>query len=67
MVPEVVHTDDQGFKSVEYANMVLLLIESLKEQQNMIEKQNEVNKALMAENKALKSDIKKIKEALGIL
>ena len=66
VVPEVVHTDDQGFKSVEYANLVPLLIESIKEQQRMIDQQNEANKTLLAENMALKEDVKKIKEALGL-
>ena len=37
--PEVVDTDEYGMKSVAYGNMVGLLIESIKEQQKMIESQ----------------------------
>jgi hypothetical protein len=37
IVPQLVHTDDKGMKSVAYANAVALLIEAVKEQQNQIE------------------------------
>ena len=33
----MVHTDDQGFKSVAYGNVVALLSEAIKEQQLQIE------------------------------
>lgn len=36
VLPEVVHTDDNGIKSVAYGNMVGLLIEAIKEQQAQI-------------------------------
>ena len=39
IVPELVHTDNQGWKSVEYSHLVPLLIESIKEQQAEIESQ----------------------------
>ena len=37
IVPELVHTDANGFKSVEYIKLIPLLIESIKEQQKQIE------------------------------
>ena len=38
VVPEVVHTDEQtGMKSVEYGNLVAVLIEAMKEQQKQID------------------------------
>ncbi len=37
IVPEIVKTDANGMKSVEYGNMVALLIEAVKEQQKQIE------------------------------
>ena len=37
VLPEVVHTDDNGIKSVAYGNMVGLLIEAIKEQQVQID------------------------------
>jgi hypothetical protein len=35
--PEIVHTNKDGLKSVEYGNIVALLIETVKEQQKQIE------------------------------
>ena len=37
VVPDVVSTDDQGIKSVKYGNLVGVLIEAIKEQQQRIE------------------------------
>ena len=37
VLPEVVHTDDEGIKTVAYGNMVGLLIEAIKEQQTQID------------------------------
>ena len=39
VIPEVVMTDDNGWKSVEYSKLVALLIEAIKEQQATIDKQ----------------------------
>lgn len=36
--PEVVHTDNKGVKSVDYANLTPILVEAIKEQQNTIQK-----------------------------
>jgi len=38
IVPEVVETGSDGYKSVSYGNIVGLLIEAIKEQQNQINK-----------------------------
>ena len=38
VLPEVVETDEKGIKTVSYGNMVGLLIEAIKEQQNEIER-----------------------------
>ena len=35
--PEVVLTDNEGYKSIAYSKMVAVLIEAIKEQQEMIE------------------------------
>jgi hypothetical protein len=53
VIPEVVDTDDKGFKSVEYSKLVALLLEAIKEQQKQIAKQQ-------ADIAALKSDNKRI-------
>lgn len=49
--PEVVHTDSQGYKSVEYSKLVAPLIEAVKE--------------LKAENKALKERIARLEDMLS--
>ena len=36
-LPEIVSTDDDGYKSVKYANLTALLIQAVKEQQEQIE------------------------------
>jgi len=55
IVPEVVRTDEKGFKSVEYSKLVALLIEAVKEQQKIIDEQkSDLNK--------LKSDSGKIEK-----
>ncbi|MEX0812760.1 MAG: tail fiber domain-containing protein [Chitinophagales bacterium] len=40
IVPELVDTDTEGFKSVQYSHLVPLLIEAIKEQQKIIEQQS---------------------------
>lgn len=50
VIPEVVNTGDDGFKSVEYANLVAVLIEAVKE--------------LKADNELLKQELKDLKKRL---
>jgi hypothetical protein len=56
IVPEVVKTDEKGFKSVEYSKLVALLLEAIKEQQKMLEKQN-----------TDKDRIKKLEDEIGAI
>lgn len=42
IIPELVHTDKEGWKSVEYSHIVPVLIEALKEQQALIEQQQQM-------------------------
>lgn len=42
ILPEVVHTSDEGLKSVAYGNMIGLLIEAIKEQQQQINTLTEI-------------------------
>ncbi len=37
IIPEIVHTSEEGLKSVEYGNLVAILIEAVKEQQEEID------------------------------
>ncbi|MCP4753245.1 MAG: tail fiber domain-containing protein [Proteobacteria bacterium] len=50
VLPELVHTGNDGFKSVEYANMVPMLIEAIKEQQNQIEELKNRIRQIEAQN-----------------
>lgn len=43
VIPELVQTDSEGWKSIEYSHLVPILIEALKEQQKLIEKMQQVN------------------------
>jgi hypothetical protein len=47
IMPEVVRTDDEGLKSIEYQNLVGLLIEAIKDQQKQI---NELKNILKNNN-----------------
>jgi hypothetical protein len=51
VVPEVVTTDSDGYKSVEYSKLVALLVEALKEMEN--------------ENKELKTQVEKLASSLN--
>ena len=58
--PELVETDRDGFKSVEYSKLVAVLIEAIKELNGEIEQ-------LKAENTVMKSDIQDIKASVEYL
>ncbi len=55
VIPEVVDTDDKGFKSVEYSKLVALLLEAIKDQQKLISKQE-------ADIASLKSDSQRVEK-----
>jgi trimeric autotransporter adhesin len=57
--PELVQTDEEGFKTVDYAKLTPVLIEAMKE---LAAK----NEALEAENRKMKADIESIKNYLGM-
>ncbi|MEO6406042.1 MAG: tail fiber domain-containing protein [Ferruginibacter sp.] len=57
--PDLVGTNSNGIKAVSYTHMVPILVESIKEQQTMIED-------LRKENALLKKDIELIKIKLGL-
>lgn len=65
LVPEVVNTDENGFKSVQYGHLVPLLIEAIKEQQKIIDGQQvELTslKAMQDEMETLKASIELLSE-----
>ncbi len=66
VLPELVLTDENGYKSVSYANLTPVLIEAVKEQQGEIEAQQDELASLKAENEELKARIKTIEALLDL-
>jgi len=64
LFPDLVNTDKNGFKSVNYAKFAPLLIEAIKEQQKMIDELKSENANLKSENKSIVKDIVSIKTML---
>jgi hypothetical protein len=61
--PHVVRTNEEGYKSVTYANMVALLIEAIKDQQKVIDGQQEEITAL----KAMQDEVSNLKASVELL
>jgi hypothetical protein len=53
VIPEVVHTDKEGFKSVEYDKLTAVLIEAVKEMKQQMNSQDSIIKVQNAKIKAL--------------
>jgi hypothetical protein len=66
VMPELVITDSAGFKAVEYANLVALLIEAIKDQQKLIDSQGEKIETLKSQNETFENRLKKIEATLKI-
>jgi Chaperone of endosialidase/YadA head domain repeat (2 copies) len=64
LFPELVSKDSQGFLSLKYSNMTVVLLQAIKEQQNTIEAQNEKQKGLEDEVKLLNEKLDKILKQL---
>ncbi len=70
VVPELVTTENDGYKSISYSNTVALLVEAIKEQQKLIDKQSKEIESLKAENKKysnLEGNMKTLQEQVEIL
>jgi hypothetical protein len=52
--PQVVHTDKDGYKSVDYSKLTPILVEAIKEQQKIIEELQKVIQHLQEENSQIK-------------
>ena len=55
VLPEVVHTGDDGYKAVSYEKITPLLIEAIKEQQRVIKQQQKQYRSLLARVAALEA------------
>ncbi|MBK8808401.1 MAG: tail fiber domain-containing protein [Bacteroidales bacterium] len=60
VLPELVNTGADGYKAVEYANIVAVLIEAIKEQQKQISAQNTEIQQLKADNKNINAQFEQI-------
>lgn len=61
VLPELVTTDENGFKAINYSRLPLLTIQAIKEQQDLIEAQQKENAELKKEVDALKAVVCSIK------
>ena len=57
LYPEMVHTDDDGYKAVDYSRLTPVLVEAMKEQQQMIKDQQETIDFLLQELASIKQQI----------
>ena len=67
MLPELVSTDVQGYKSVSYVNVVPVLVEAIKQQQGQLlaqQKQIDELKAINSENSELKALVALLADAV---
>ena len=60
--PEVVMTDKDGYKSVDYSRLTPILVEAIKEQQKSILVQQETMQEQQKEIEKLKQEIEKLKQ-----
>ncbi len=54
IIPELVNTDNEGWKSIQYSHLVPVLIEAIKEQQKIIDKQSQTISANTSDIEYLK-------------
>ena len=62
--PEFVHTNEEGYKSVNYAGMVAVLIEAVKELENKVSTLEQDKESLGSENASLKAELESGMKAL---
>lgn len=67
ILPEVVATDKDGYKAIAYQNIVPVLIEGIKEQQHIIESQNERIEALESRLRKLEASTTDISTTNNVL
>ena len=66
IIPELVDTDNEGYKSVQYSKVVALLVEALKEESNKRTDLEKIVADLKAQNEAQSKDLEKIKALLEV-
>lgn len=64
--PEIVNTTPTGYKSIDYGKLTAVLVESIKDQQAIIEKLQAENSSVKSDVDKLKAEMELIKEATGV-
>jgi hypothetical protein len=67
IIPEVVGTDNDGWKSIEYSHLVPVLLEAIKEQQTMIESLKKENTEYSDALNTLKAEVSKNASLINVL
>ena len=67
VIPQVVDTDTEGYKSVEYAKLVAVLIEAIKEQESVIQAQKAILTLQQTQLSAVQTDLNNLKTEVGRL
>lgn len=65
--PEIVQTDPNGYKSVDYGRLTPVLVEAMKEQQFEIDSLSKQNEKLEDKIMNLQSEMEELKKKLEIL
>jgi hypothetical protein len=65
VIPELVHTNKDGYKSVEYANLVAVLIEAVKELNKDNQEQRKMNRAQESQIDKLEVRVRELTEKLA--
>jgi len=65
IIPQVVITDNDGYKGIDYAKLTPVLVEAIKSQQKMIEALQIKNTGLQTEMEQVRSEIKKIQSSIA--
>lgn len=64
LVPEVVHTDDEGYKSIDYSKFSPFIVKAIQEQQQLIEQLEKANEQLIKANEAILKRLELIEKKL---
>ena len=65
ILPELVHTDNEGYKSVSYEKLTAVLVGAVKEQQEQIETQQKQIVQQQKENEMQQKQIEELKEMVN--
>jgi hypothetical protein len=62
LFPELIQKDSKGYLSIEYSNMTAILLQAIKEQQEIINEQNKKNEELELQLKQIMERLEKLEK-----